>query len=430
MLEAPPFTLPRTPFITTISSETLATVDLQDTSNPGSTIATLATQTFSGIKHSTNIIYPIQSQLHATSTKIACSPLSIVVGLTDFCTATVIDTSSSGASNPTGTITFSTDGTGRFVPTSMCALSPVPAANVSDCTIGYNPTAVGSGTQNIGAVYSGDTDHSGSTATPLVLVVSKATPMEIGSALSGTSIIIGGSVVGSAGISGGFNPTGGVTYTAYSDPGCTNLVFTSANVPLGTPSHAFYPATVGTFYWMTNYGGDVNNNAVATICGPNGDTLAVTKATPTITGAVSPSTVTIGSSATDLATISGGYSPSGTVTYTAYSDSSCAKLIFTSSSIPRGTSSAAFTPSTTGTYFWIASYDGDSDNNAVATTCGAAGQALTVSGVVPENVPSLILGLDPTLFYVVVALVAVFVVIVAVAVTATERRTRVSNIPG
>jgi len=49
---------------------------------------------------------------------------------------------------------------------------------------------------------------------------------------------------------------------------------------------------------------------------------------------------------------------------------------------------------------------------------------------VPENAPSLILGLDPALFYEIVgALVAVFVVIVALAVMATRRRSRASRTP-
>lgn len=42
-------------------------------------------------------------------------------------------------------------------------------------------------------------------------------------------------------------------------------------------------------------------------------------------------------------------------------------------------SSASFTPKSTGTYLWVASYSGDSLNNGATNACGAAGESVTVS---------------------------------------------------
>lgn len=96
----------------------------------------------------------------------------------------------------------------------------------------------------------------------------------------------------------------------------------------------------------------------------------LTKGTPTISSVATPTGVVLGASATDLANVSGGYAPSGTVTYTAYSDAGCSVQVFNSTE-PLGTSSAEFTPSALGLYEWIANYSGNVNNYGVATACGA-----------------------------------------------------------
>ena len=108
-----------------------------------------------------------------------------------------------------------------------------------------------------------------------------------------------------------------------------------------------------------------------------------TKASPTISTSVSPASIALGGSASDLATLSGGSSPTGTVIYTAYSDSSCATVAFGPNAKSVGSSSDSFTPTVVGTYYWIASYGGDGNNNAVSTKCGDSGEILTVSKASP-----------------------------------------------
>jgi uncharacterized protein YjbI with pentapeptide repeats len=96
----------------------------------------------------------------------------------------------------------------------------------------------------------------------------------------------------------------------------------------------------------------------------------LTKGTPTISSTVTPESMVIGSSATDLATLTGGYAPSGTLTYTVFSDPGCGVQVFDSTA-PVGTASATFTPSSLGLYEWIANYSGNVNNYPASTVCGS-----------------------------------------------------------
>ena len=229
----------------------------------------------------------------------------------------------------------------------------------------------------------------GTGGTPLVfhlvtytVVVVKNTP-PIHTALSASTITVGESVTDSATLTGTdlLTASGTVTYQFFSGFSCagaativgTPVVVNGGVIPASV-SKAFNSA--GLYSWNAVYSGDASNNGATSQCEP----LTVNKATPHVTSTVTPSAITVGSSATDLAAVSG-FIPTGTTTYTAYSDSSCTTSVFTSASIPLGTSSGAFTPNAAGTYYWVASYGGDSNNNAVATTCGAVGETLTVNAV-------------------------------------------------
>ena len=86
-------------------------------------------------------------------------------------------------------------------------------------------------------------------------------------------------------MSGGFNPTGTVTFDLYNNSnGAGTPLFTDANVALvnGTATSAGYTATVtGTDYWVATYNGDANNSSVTS--GIALEPIAVTPATPTVT---------------------------------------------------------------------------------------------------------------------------------------------------
>jgi hypothetical protein len=81
----------------------------------------------------------------------------------------------------------------------------------------------------------------------------------------------------------------------------------------------------------------------------------------------------------------------GSITFKAYSDSSCSTLEFTSNAIPVNGpgdyTSNNFTPTAAGTYYWTASYTGDANTNTkgISSSCGDANE----SSVVGKNSPSI-----------------------------------------
>ena len=93
--------------------------------------------------------------------------------------------------------------------------------------------------------------------------------------------------------------------------------------------------------------------------------------------------VTVGATITDTATLSGGFNPTGTITFTAYSDAACTagSVVFTD--MPRSTATAStrsdpYITTFAGTIFWIASYSGDASNTAATGSCGDANESSVV----------------------------------------------------
>jgi hypothetical protein len=105
----------------------------------------------------------------------------------------------------------------------------------------------------------------------------------------------------------------------------------------------------------------------------------------TLTTTASPTTGTVGTAATtgDSATLSSVYNPTGSVTFTLYSDAACTTTVtgMSGSGTISGVSaswSSSWTPTASGTYYWKASYPGDANNNAYTTACGAANEQIVV----------------------------------------------------
>ena len=206
-------------------------------------------------------------------------------------------------------------------------------------------------------------------------------------------------------------PTGDVTFTLYSDSSCTTpaagispgtgqIQTNSAGVPTAAYSASWTPSALGTYYWLASYSGDANNTGYTTICGAANEELTVVAASPTITTQATPtSNITVGVKTTvgDTATFSNtsGIAPTGPVTFTLYSDSSCTTLaavisgtaqIKTTSGVSTATFTASWAPATTGTYYWVASYSGDANNNGYTTACGADNEEVTVVAPVSSTV--------------------------------------------
>ena len=103
-----------------------------------------------------------------TTTTVSCSPQSVMVGHATTCTATVTDTDVSGmSSTPSGTVSFTTTGTGTFAG-SPCTLTG--STGMASCQVTYSPATVGSGTHALVASYGGDAEHAISSGQSAVTV--------------------------------------------------------------------------------------------------------------------------------------------------------------------------------------------------------------------------------------------------------------------
>lgn len=248
------------------------------------------------------------------------------------------------------------------------------------------------------------------------------------------TVTLPATVYDTSSISGGLGTTTGtVTYSLWTDDKCTaastDPTFSgggnTAEVTIGaggvipaSPSLVFTAAQ--NYYWQAHYapGAGSRNKAVDSAC--TSEPLKVIKPKPSI--ATTPSaTIQVGGdparTINDVANISGGYFPSGgiavgTVTFKLYgpftstpTSTSCidsgtgANLLATyTNNAARVTDTTAkatsdsFTPTTVGTYQWVAKYNGnaqnegaplDSNGNIIFTLCGDTTEQVVVTPVTP-----------------------------------------------
>ena len=327
----------------------------------------------------------------APSISTSANPTSGFIGTPISDTATV-----SGGINPTGTVSFSLYAPGD----TKCAtdISDSSFKNIAlSSGMASSPSFVTTqtGVYNWIATYNGDVNNApvSSTCTSEEVVIVPTTPVIQTTASAGG--IVGISIHDSATVSGGFNPTGTVTFALYGpgDTTCTgtNLVSGNAafsNVALSggsATSPDFATTQVGTYEWIATYSGDVNNNSVSTNCGD--EAVVIKPATPSIVTVPTPGTGAVGTVIHDSATVSGGFNPTGTVTFALYApgDTTCTgtNLVggmagFANVALSGGAaSSAGFTTTAVGTYNWVATYNGDSNNVAVTSACGAEQVVIT-----------------------------------------------------
>ncbi len=183
----------------------------------------------------------------------------------------------------------------------------------------------------------------------------------------------------------GFTPTGGVTYDFYDGSGCAGTPAWTDSVKLVNGAAAGSSVTAalaaGDYSFAASLqSGDGNYGSVAPQCA----SFTVGPATPTVSQVVSDASSgkpwsgseATGASAYDTATLSGlvqGFTPSGTVTYSAYPGGGCdgAALLqdaesLASGAAPRSTTTAALVA---GTYSFRAVYSGDHNYSQVIGSC-------------------------------------------------------------
>jgi hypothetical protein len=118
-----------------------------------------------------------------------------------------------------------------------------------------------------------------------------------------------------------------------------------------------------------------------------------------LTTTASPPT-TLGATIYDTALLSGGSSPTGTITFALYSasDPTCSTVLDEVSDAVNGDGSyvsPAVTPTFPGSYQWVASYGGDANNHSVSAPCNDPTELSTVAAAVCAS-PAALLGLPET----------------------------------
>src|SRR5579864_3618296 len=287
----------------------------------------------------------------------------------------------SGGSSPTGTITFQLFNSASAV----VDTETVPVSGIGDYTtpVGYVPTAAG--TYQWAAAYSGDPNNNPASSTigAEPVLVNVASPSLTTTATPGSSGR-GIALKDIAHLSGGFDPTGTITFQFFNSASVvvdTETVPVSGNGDYTTPV-GYPPTAPGTYQWAVTYSGDPNNNAAGSPIG----TEPVSVTGPSLTTTQTPADTVLGSGIAlkDIAHLSGGFDPTGTITFQFFDPTS---LVVDTETVPVGgngdyTTPVGYVPTVAGTYQWEATYNGDTNNFAAASVIGT--EPASVTGKVPE----------------------------------------------
>jgi hypothetical protein len=186
---------------------------------------------------------------------------------------------------------------------------------------------------------------------------------------------------------------------SFTPTGASSPSFTETNAPAASFSGSSFqlavnniPRVNGTVVASSSWTSSQTRSGLA---GSYAQTFGVgdcPKLTPALSTTASPASASVGAATTDVAHLTGGYHPTGTISWALYgpSDSSC------SSNAPLTTApvavngdgdytSPALTPSQAGSYHWVATYSGDANNNRVGPVgCSDANETLTLTAPPPQ----------------------------------------------
>ena len=141
----------------------------------------------------------------------------------------------------------------------------------------------------------------------------------------------------------------------------------------GTYSTSWTPPATGSYFWTASYSGDGNYNPATSACGDPKELVTIAKATPTLN-----TLMFLG----DIASVSNGFNPTGTITFKLFNNATCsATPVYELDNV----SLAGLSASTLGdlnanlakvelangnTYSWQVTYNGDANNSSVTAGCG------------------------------------------------------------
>jgi sugar lactone lactonase YvrE len=277
--------------------------------------------------------------IHATNATVSCTSSEVSLGNTIHCTATVMG----HLTNPTGVVNWSETGTGGLALSSKsCALPS------TQCEV--NATGIADGMVTLNVTYSGDTTHYPSSAELSVWVY---TPTNTTVTCAPSRIVGNRSTSCTAAVNGN-SPTGAVTWWSSSYSG--TFYPSSCTLASGLCSVSYSPSSTGRMAINAVYGGDSDNG------GSYGMFLLAVG--PALTTAVSctPSSFGIGHTSSCTATVSGGLSPSGTVTFSQSGNGSVTLPDPPTCALSSGSCSVTVTGATLGSVSITATYGGDGVN--------------------------------------------------------------------
>jgi kumamolisin len=153
------------------------------------------------------------------------------------------------------------------------------------------------------------------------------------------------------------------------------LTYSATGLPAGLSISSSSGLISGTPTTATSYSVTVTAKDTTSASGSASFTWTVNPARPTLTTTPRPTSVTLGKTAPtlkDSAILSGGYNPTGRVTFTLYYDGA-ANPVYTSPAVglSKGSASASYTLRRTsvqfaGMYQWDATYSGDANNDSAS----------------------------------------------------------------
>jgi uncharacterized repeat protein (TIGR01451 family) len=178
-------------------------------------------------------------------------------------------------------------------------------------------------------------------------------------------------------LSGGYYPTGSIVFTL-TGPGGFSFPQTDTVIGNGTyTASTTLPTTgmvAGTYTWTAHYSGDANNNA-ANDQGDITERTVVSPASPTLTTVPDPSMGIRGTTLQDTADLTGGFDPTGSITFSLYApgvDPTIGPSTYTETvMVVNGNNtyhtSVGFVASASGIWHWVATYSGDSNNSSASS---------------------------------------------------------------
>jgi hypothetical protein len=357
-------------------SGTFYTVGSQDLQLASSAIVQTASGTVTTIHKANGDIVPVTT--------------SVPVG------TTVYDSAAVTPSTAAGTVTFTFYTSGDCTTGSSAAGTVTLVSGVASPSDSRGPLSAGS--YSFKAHYNGLSPDLPSDSDCEPFTVAKASPT-LPTTPSPTSGAFGAILNDSATVTGGYNPTGSVTFSLW-DPDqatCTGTARYTETVPLSsgsatTTNTTFLTDKAGTWNWTASYGGDTNNNTA--ISGCDSEAVVIGKVTPTSTTAPTAKVIPNDSISLSGLQCANGVT-CGTVTFKLFQDSAtCAEasLQKTSSAINvvggTDTYSTSFTDeyevSVDSTFYWRVTYSGDSNNNGFTTDCTAESIAINIT---PDPAP-------------------------------------------